>query len=85
MAKAAKKKKSAAKKEPAPEPGKPFLGRRAGILAVVAVLGLLLIALQQALQNAEGGVERVRQAVENARDRLDLPQRGPGSRPAGKP
>ncbi len=47
MAKPAKKKNNAAKKDPGPEPGKPFLGRRTGLLAVIVVVGTLLFALQQ--------------------------------------
>ncbi len=41
--------------------------------------------IQQALQDSERGAQRVREAVENARDRLGLPERGPGNRPAGRP
>ncbi len=54
--KTAKKKDSAAKaakKDPGPEPGKPFLGPRAGLLAVVVVLGTLLYAIQQIYQTPD--------------------------------
>ncbi len=57
--KPAKKKDSAAKaakaaeKDPGPEPGKPFLGQRTGLLAVVVVLGTLLFALQQIYQTPD--------------------------------
>ena len=54
--KTAKKKNSAAKaakKDPGPEPGKPFLGQRTGLLAVVVVLGTLLYAIQQIYQTPD--------------------------------
>ena len=54
--KTAKKKNSAAKaakKDPGPEPGKPFLGKRTGLLAVVVVLGTLLYAIQQIYQTPD--------------------------------
>lgn len=53
MAKPVKKKNSAAnaaKKDPGPEPGKPFLGRRSGLLIGIVVLGTLLFAIQQVYQ-----------------------------------
>lgn len=58
MAKPAKKKNSAAnaaKKDPGPESGKSFLGRRTGLLAVIVVVGTLLFAIQQVYQ--ESGVQ----------------------------
>ena len=55
MAKPAKSKYSAAKKDSGPEPGKPFLGRRTGLLVVVVVLGTLLFAIQQL--NQKSGVK----------------------------
>ena len=53
MAKPVKSKDSAAKKDSGPEPGKPFLGQRTGLLIGIVVLGTLLFALQQVFQKPD--------------------------------